>query len=97
MEQVEGVGERFVIRIGATVARIQIDPLMPRCFDGEYRKVEVEQFPDLVIDRVTGGRLQILAIAHMSRHPGFWRERARNPSETDGWDSPGRGQSLAES
>lgn len=76
-EQVEGLGERFVTRIEAAAARVLTNPLMPRCFDGECRKVKTDKFPYLIIYRVKNEELQILAIAHTSRRPGYWKERAK--------------------
>lgn len=76
--QVEGLGERFVPRIEATTARVLTNPLMPRCFDEDRSKVKAEQFPYLIIDRAKEGQFQILAVAHMSRRPGYWKKRV-NP------------------
>lgn len=70
---VEGLGERFVTRIEAAAARVLTNPLMPRCFDGECRKVKTDKFPDLIIYREKNEPLQILAIAHPSRRPRYWR------------------------
>ncbi len=47
--QDEGLGERFVMYIQAAVARICGNPLMPRCFDDECRKVKADKFPYVVI------------------------------------------------
>jgi plasmid stabilization system protein ParE len=75
-KKVEGLGERFIVRIEATIARILSNPLLPRCFDGECRRVKAETFPFLVIYRVTAGHLHILAVMHTSRQPGYWKDRA---------------------
>lgn len=77
-DQVEGLGERFVTRIEAAAARILTNPLLPPCFDRKCRKIRTEKFPYLVIYRVKEDHVQILAIAHTSRRPGYWKERAKN-------------------
>jgi hypothetical protein len=48
---------------------------MPHCFEGECRKVRVERFPYSVIYRIKGDQLQIIAVAHMNRRPGYWKDR----------------------
>lgn len=76
--QAEDLGERFVIRMESAVARIFAAPLMPRCFEGECRKVRVEKFPYSIIYRVKGDELQILAVMHAKRAPGYWKSRMKD-------------------
>jgi plasmid stabilization system protein ParE len=45
-------------------------------FDCEARRVFLWRFPYLVIYRVLPDRVEILAIAHGRRRPGYWRGRA---------------------
>ena len=73
--QVEGLGERFVSYVEATAARIHGNPLMPRVFDADFRKVKVDKFPFLMIYRTDIGQLQIIAVMHTSRRPDYWKER----------------------
>ena len=54
-------------------------PLIFRCFDGDFRKVKVGKFRYSLVFRIRGDEVQVLAIAHMSRRPGYWKER------TTGW------------
>lgn len=42
---------------------------MPRCFDGECRKVKADKFPHMVIYLVDGERIQIISVMPTSRHP----------------------------
>jgi plasmid stabilization system protein ParE len=73
--KVEGLGERFIARIEATVARVLSNPLLHRCFDGECRRVKTESFPFFVIYRVRADHLYIFAVMHTSRQPGYWKAR----------------------
>jgi len=77
-KQDEGLGERFISYIEATAARVLTNPLMPRCFDGECRKVKSDKFPYHLIYRVKRDRLQILAVMHTSRRPRYWKERLQD-------------------
>ena len=73
--EVEELGERFITQVEVAAAQILAAPLMPRGFEGECRKVRVERFPYSVIYRIKGDQLQIIAVAHMSRRPGYWKDR----------------------
>ena len=35
----------------------------------------IQRFPYSIIYTVVGDEIRILAVAHQSRHPGFWRSR----------------------
>jgi plasmid stabilization system protein ParE len=74
--QVDGLGERFLEQIEATLARVMAAPLRPRFFENGFRRLRVDRFPYAVIYRVKADAVQILAVAHAKRRPGYWRERA---------------------
>ena len=76
--QDDELGERFVMDIQASVARICTNPLMARCFEEECRKVKAEKFPYLVIYYVEGERIHIAAVMHTSRHPDYWKSRLKD-------------------
>jgi len=46
------------------------------CFDGEFRKIRVGKFRYNLVFRIRGEEIQILAVMHMSRRPGYWKKRA---------------------
>lgn len=51
-------------------------PLIFRCFEDDFRKVRVGKFRYSMIFRIRKDEVQILAVAHMSRRPGYWKDRA---------------------
>jgi len=53
--------------IGGTIQRIRVR--------GSARRLPVRRFPYFVIYREGSEYLQIVAIAHQSRRPGYWRAR----------------------
>ena len=72
-----GVGEKFLMRVDDAIKRISEHPssfpvwaAAPR-----FRKVVTEKFPYVVFYRDTSERIEIVAIAHGSRLPGFWLKR----------------------
>ncbi len=54
------------------------EPLIFRCFEKDFRKLRIGKFRYLLIFRLRGDEVQVLAIAHTSRKPGHWKERARS-------------------
>jgi len=46
----------------------------PRQPDGT-RHIRIPPFPYLLVVRESAGNLELLAFAHTSREPGYWRER----------------------
>jgi plasmid stabilization system protein ParE len=42
-----------------------------------YRKVPLERFPYIVFFRLDPGTVEIVAISHSKRRPGYWLERGR--------------------
>ncbi len=53
-------------------------PLIFRCFEDDFRKTRIGKFRYSLVFRVRGDEIQILAVAHMSRRPGYWKKRASN-------------------
>ena len=51
------------------------EPLLFRCFEKEYRKVKVGKFRYSLIFRIRKDEIQILALAHHSLKPGYWKNR----------------------
>jgi len=56
-------------------------PLIFRCFEEDFRKVKVGKFRYSLVFRIRGDEVQVLAVAHMSRRPGYWKNRATGWSD----------------
>lgn len=66
---------RFVAELDDVIDKIIEAPLRwPRSARGT-RKVKLPCFPFLVIYREQKGAVLILAVAHGSRRPGYWKDR----------------------
>jgi plasmid stabilization system protein ParE len=66
---------RFVAELNQVIDRIFEAPhRWPRSTRGT-RKLKLPCFPFLVIYREVDGAVLILAVAHGSRRPGYWRSR----------------------
>ena len=69
------LGQRFVDTLEEATTRIAQGPLMPPKIETDLRKCKLPYFPYSVIYRVQGDTLQIIAIMHIRREPGYWKHR----------------------
>jgi plasmid stabilization system protein ParE len=71
------VAERFVAAVDHAVARIAEAPQRwPPYLHGTRRYV-LSRFPFEVVYRATDEAIQVVAVAHTRRKPGYWRRRKR--------------------
>jgi plasmid stabilization system protein ParE len=68
-------GMIFADALVATLQKIKKNPLIYRCFDGEFRRIQVAKFSYSVIFRITDCEIQVIAIMHQHRRPGYWKDR----------------------
>jgi toxin ParE1/3/4 len=68
----------FVDEVDDALQKIAAEPdRWPQHTHGTRRYL-LRRFPFLVIYRVVDKRVQIIAIAHARRRPGYWRSRAES-------------------
>ncbi|MBI2946429.1 MAG: type II toxin-antitoxin system RelE/ParE family toxin [Verrucomicrobia bacterium] len=70
-----GLGEEFVQDILEVIELILQDPLVWRKIGREVRWCLAKRFPFGVIYRIREGKIEIVAVMHQSRKPGYWRSR----------------------
>ena len=70
-----GLGETFLDEVSLCFDRIQQYPLLGTPLFDEFRRLPAQRFPYSVIYRIDNESIFILAIAHSSRRPGYWRHR----------------------
>jgi plasmid stabilization system protein ParE len=73
----EGLGQRFVDCVDATVQRIAA---LPGGFptwdvDPRFKRAVVPRFPYLLFYRELAANVEIVAVAHGAREPGYWLGR----------------------
>jgi plasmid stabilization system protein ParE len=77
-----GLGVEFLDAVDAAVVGIAETPrmgtLVPGVSDQAIRRRAVSRFPYHVVYMELSDRLQVLAIAHDRRRPGYWEGRLRN-------------------
>lgn len=67
--------DRFLNAWKAAENRALANPKIYRCFRGDLRKCRFEVFPFLLIFRICGDEIQVVAITHTSRKPGYWENQ----------------------
>jgi toxin ParE1/3/4 len=71
-------GQRFAAAVERVLLRVAESPLaFPLLLKPDIRSVKVERFPYRVVYLVVGADVDILAVAHAKRRPGYWRPRAQ--------------------
>jgi plasmid stabilization system protein ParE len=66
---------RFLEKWKDAENRMLASPQIQRCFEGDLRKCRFEVFPYTLVFRIREDELQVIAVMHMSRSPGYWKER----------------------
>lgn len=70
------LGQRFVDAVREAIHRIEVHPLSYRVVEGDVRQCRVFRFPYGIIFSVKENRIHIMAVMHLHRQPGYWKERA---------------------
>ena len=72
-----GLGGEFFDEVGAILTRIEANPEIGASIsaDGQTRRMLVDRFPYQVVYRLKPTEIVIVAIAHVKRRPGYWKNR----------------------
>ena len=69
--------EEFLKEFEYAVERIAENPAQFPTFAFGTRRVVFRKFPYSLVFREEGELVQIVAVAHARRHPGYWRKRIK--------------------
>jgi toxin ParE1/3/4 len=72
-----GLGERFVSYVDEVLQLVEETPggFPIWNVDPRFRRAVVERFPYLVFYRDLADRIEVVAVAHGAREPGYWLKR----------------------
>jgi toxin ParE1/3/4 len=70
-----GLGTRFLKTIDKSLELLKRNPRISKADHLGRRKYVVNRFPFLLIYKFKENRIVVLAVAHGSRRPGYWKER----------------------
>lgn len=76
-ERSEKAAEGFLRELDRAIGQIAQNPDRFPVFESGTRRMLLRRYPFGIVFRETGGRLEIIAVAHGRRRPGYWRERVR--------------------
>lgn len=73
--QQEDLGKRFLSTVEDGLSRIRMNPRLYPQIDGSVRRCLTRTFPFGILFRETEVRIEIIAVMHLRRRPGYWKER----------------------
>jgi hypothetical protein len=73
--QRENLGKRFLASVQDALNRILINPLLYPIVEGDVRRCLTKTFPFGVLFRFLPEQIVVIAVMHLHRDPGYWRDR----------------------
>jgi hypothetical protein len=70
-----GLGEAFLFEVRKAVDRIVAMPNAWAMVSRRARRCRVRRFPYGVVYRKTDSLIRIIAVMHLHRKPGYWKDR----------------------
>lgn len=70
-----GLGAAFTREVEATIQRILEEPTRWRTIEEDVHRCLTHTFPFGILYTIEGDFVLIVAVAHSSREPGYWRRR----------------------
>jgi len=74
--QQRGLGDAFFQRVSEGFELILAHPLAGQILSDAFRRRLIRQFPYSIVYRVESDKVFVLAVAHWSRRPDYWRARS---------------------
>ena len=74
-EQQNDLGKRFLSSVEEGLARIRFNPLLFPSICGDVRRCLMRTFPFGILFRLTENNLTVVAVIHLKRKPGYWKNR----------------------
>jgi plasmid stabilization system protein ParE len=69
------VAEMFLDEFDHAIDRIGDDPTQFSEYTFGTRRMVLQRFPYVIVFRETAAGVEIIAVAHGRRRPGYWRDR----------------------
>ena len=74
-QQQPGLDLRFIVSVENAIEVILEDPLRCRLFDEDVRRCLTRVIPYGILYTIESDFVLIVALAHCSREPGYWKHR----------------------
>src|SRR5947209_10890372 len=72
----EKVAGRFIAAFNTAIARVSENPESYPLCDDQHRFFKLRRYPYTLIYRIRGVDVQVIAVAHAHRAPGYWQGRS---------------------
>lgn len=69
------LGLALIAEFERAIGLLSDNPELGAMWRGVARRFPLRRFPYSVIYRLIGGSIQVLAVAHQRRRPGYWKKR----------------------
>src|ERR1043165_3369104 len=76
--EVTGLGLRFVDEVERVIQLVLEHPELGSRLDNDLRHFVLRRFPFSIVYAATSDLVYIVAVAHGSREPGYWRLRVQD-------------------
>ncbi len=73
--QQQDLGRRFLASVQDSINRVQVNPLLYPEVEQDVRRCLTKTFPYGVLFRIASDELVVIAVMHLRRDPGYWKER----------------------
>jgi hypothetical protein len=70
-----GLGDEFLLEVLGALERMKNYPEAWHPFSVRTRRCQTRRFPYGIIYHQIAGEILVVAVAHLHREPGYWRER----------------------
>jgi plasmid stabilization system protein ParE len=73
-----GLGAEFLDHVARAIDRLGLNPEAgnPLSADHKTRRLLVTRYPYQIVYRIRPGEIVIVALAHLKRRPGYWKNRS---------------------
>ena len=75
LDRSKQAADAFVRELERAIEKLADAPGRWPIFEGETRRFTLRRFPFLVVYRASHSAIEVLAVAHGRRRPGYWRNR----------------------
>jgi toxin ParE1/3/4 len=75
-DRVSGLGDEFLADVERACLRLSEHQALGPRLDSDHRRLALRRFPFGLIYRLSSSKVQIVAVAHRRKRPGYWRQRA---------------------
>jgi plasmid stabilization system protein ParE len=75
-EATERLGQTFITEFERSAALLAEQPRLGAIWRGQVRRLPLRRFPYSIVYYLNMEGVRVLAVAHQSRRPGFWRGRS---------------------